>query len=48
MRTIIYSVWNKETNTKIYSNWQECKCQEVIDNMEDKEQFEIRYKWRSF
>ena len=48
MRTIIYAVFNKETNERIYSNCRERKCEEFINAHEDKEKLVIRYKWKSF
>lgn len=48
MRTIIFAVFNKETNKRLYSNCRERECQKFIDNHEDKEKLVIRYKWMSF
>jgi hypothetical protein len=48
MRTIIYSVVNKETNKKVYANCQVSKCQEYMETLENKENFKICYGWRSF
>ena len=48
MRTIIYSVVNKETNKKVYANCQVSKCEEYRATLEIKENFKIVYKWRSF
>lgn len=48
MRTIIYSVWNKETNKKVYANCKCRKCEEFINEQENPSNFEITYKWRSF
>ena len=47
MRTIIYSVYNKETNEKVYSHWDRNECVKVLDTL-DKEKFVICYEWRSF
>lgn len=48
MRTIIYSVVNKDTNKKIYSNCQARKCEEYFATLENKDNFKIVYKWQSF
>ena len=48
MRTIIYGVFNKETNKRIYTNCRESKCAEFISKQDNKENLEIRYKWMSF
>jgi hypothetical protein len=48
MRTIIYSVVNKETNKKVYANCQVSKCQEYMETLENKDNFKIVYKWQSF
>jgi hypothetical protein len=48
MRTIIYSVVNKETNKKVYANCQVSKCEEHLAKLENKENFKIVYKWQSF
>ncbi len=47
MRTIRYAVFNKETNERIYTDCRYKKCVEKINSMENKEKFEIRYKWVS-
>jgi hypothetical protein len=47
MRTIIYGVFNKETNKRIYTNIQRIKCEEFVNAQENKENLEIRYKWTS-
>lgn len=47
MRTIIYGVFNKETNKRIYTNCRKSKCIEFIDNQDNKENYEIRHKWFS-
>ena len=48
MRLIHYAVFNKTTNERIYTNCDQRKCQEYLDKMPNKENFEIRYKWKSF
>ena len=47
MRAIIYTVINKETNAKVYGNCRVSKCQEYINNLPNKDNYEIRYKWHS-
>ena len=47
MRTIIYGVFNKETNERIYTNCRESKCVEFINKQDNKENYEIRHKWFS-
>lgn len=47
MRTIIYSVFNKETNERVYSHWDRKECVKVLETL-NKEQYDICYKWRSF
>lgn len=47
MRTIIYAIVNKETNKRVYVNAREIECRKVLAEMDNKEQFEIRYKWMS-
>jgi hypothetical protein len=48
MRTIIYGVFNKETNERVYTNCRAQKCMEFIETLENREKFEIRHKWQSF
>ena len=48
MRTIIYGVYNKENGERIYINCRRYKCVEFINAQNNKEGFEIRYKWVSF
>ena len=48
MRTIIYSVINKETNKKVYANCQVSKCEEYLATLENKENFKIVYRYQSF
>lgn len=47
MRLIHYAIFNKTTNERVYTNCDEAKCQAVLDQMPNKENFEIRYKWLS-
>ena len=48
MRTIIYTVFNKETNERIYSDCRKRKCEEFISAHEEREKLVICYKWKSF
>lgn len=48
MRTIIYSVFDKTTNQRIYTNCRKAKCEEFVEKNENKENLVIRYKWMSF
>ena len=48
MRTIIYGVFNKETNKRLYIDCRERNCQKYIDNHPEKANLVIRYKWKSF
>ena len=48
MRIILYAIFNKTTNERVYTNCRQSKCQEMLDAMENKENYEIRYKWRNF
>ena len=47
MRTIIYSVFNKENNERIYTNCRQSKCEEFINAQNNKDSLVIRYKWFS-
>ena len=47
MRTIMYAVFNKETNERIYTNCRLYKCEEFLEAQENKEALEIRHKWFS-
>lgn len=47
MRTIMYAVFNKETNKKVYTSIDRCRCENYINSLEDKENYTIRYKWFS-
>lgn len=48
MRTIMYAIFNKTTNMRVYTNWNHSKCVEVMNELDNKEEYEIRYKWFSF
>ena len=45
MRTIMYAVFNKDTNKRVYTNIDHKKCEQYI--AENSGNFEIRYKWMS-
>ena len=45
MRGILYGVFNKETNERIYTNCRRYKCEEFVETHENKANLEIRYKW---
>jgi hypothetical protein len=45
MRTIIYGVFNKETNKRVYTNINRYKCEEKVNELGAN--YEIRYKWFS-
>ena len=47
MRTIIYGVFNKETNERIYIDCRRSKCEEFISTQDNKENLVVRYKWFS-
>ena len=47
MRTVIYGVFNKETNERIYSDCRRNKCEEFINAQDNKENLVIKYKWFS-
>ena len=47
MRLIHYAIFNKTTNERIYTDCSQTRCQEVLDKMDNKENFEIRYNWLS-
>lgn len=48
MRLIIYCVMNKKTKERIYINCNLHKAEDFLASMEDKEDYCIGYKWRSF
>ena len=47
MRAIMYAIFNKRTNERVYTNIDYTKCNDKLNTMENKEDFEIRYKWFS-
>ena len=47
MRLIHYYVINKETNKREYVHHSQAKCQEYINNQENKDNYAITYKWVS-
>ena len=47
MRTIMYAVFNKETNARVYTNADHSKCAEFINTQPNAEELTIRYKWFS-
>lgn len=47
MRTVLYGVFNKETNERIFTHCLPRKAQEFLESLENKENFEIRHKWVS-
>ena len=47
MRTIMYAVFNKETNERLYTDARQSKCLEFISGQPNAEQLTIRYKWFS-
>lgn len=47
MRTIIYAVFNKETNERIYIDCRRNKCEEFIGMQNNKENLVVKYKWSS-
>ena len=47
MRTIVYAVFNKETNTRLYTNANHSKCVEFISGQPNADELTIRYKWFS-
>ena len=47
MRTIIYAIFNKETNERIYTDCRRNKCEEFISMQNNKENLVVKYKWSS-
>ena len=47
MRLIHYSVINKTTGKKVYTNCRSYKAEEFLANLPDKENHYITYKWVS-
>lgn len=47
MRMIKYAVLNTKTNERVFTNANFNKCQEVLDKMENKNEYTIIHKWLS-
>ena len=47
MRLIHYTVINKETNKREYTNCDRKKCEEFLVKKQDEKKFAIAYKWVS-
>ena len=47
MRLIHYTVINKTTKERVYTNCSQAKCQEYLDKMPNKENYTIVYNWLS-
>lgn len=47
MRAIFYAVFNKETNERLYTDRSNLECEKFMNTLENKENYEIRYKWFS-
>ena len=47
MRLIHYTVLNKVTKERVYTNCDQRKCQEYLDKMDNKEDYTIVYNWLS-
>lgn len=47
MRTIRYSVMNKETKKRVFVSYSQAKCEEYLNTLQDKENYTICYKWFS-
>lgn len=47
MRLVHYGVFNKETNSRVYTDCRKSKAEEFIAKQANPENFEIRYKWVS-
>lgn len=47
MRLIHYSIVSKETGKRVFTHWNEAKCREQLETMNDKENYFIGYKWVS-
>ena len=48
MRSIMYAVFNKETNERLFTNCGQSRCKEYVDSHPDNGNLVIRYKWFSF
>lgn len=47
MRTIIYGIFNTETNERIYTNANFAHCLMVMDEL-GRDNLEVRHTWKSF
>ena len=47
MRTIMYAVIEKATNKRVFINTRGYKCEEFLNNLPNKDDFRIGYKWMS-
>jgi hypothetical protein len=47
MRLIIYAVFNKETNKRIFTSAYFHKCNEKMKALDNAENYEIRHKFKS-
>ena len=47
MRLVHYYVINKETGKRVYTNCRLHKAEEFLQNLQDKENYVICYKWLS-
>ena len=47
MRTISYAIYKKGTNERVYANANYAKVNEIMGTLENKDNYEIRYKWFS-
>ena len=47
MRTMRYYIVNKNTNQAIFTDYRRSECEKKLNDMETKEDFEIRHKWMS-
>lgn len=47
MRVLLYSVFNKETKKRVYTNVDRRKCDERLTLLENKENYIITYRYRS-
>lgn len=47
MRLIHYSVIEKATGKRVFAHCQECKCQDFLKTLENKDDYYIGYKWKS-
>lgn len=48
MRMIIYCVMNKETKKRVYIDCDLRRAESFLASLEDKEDYRIGYKWKSF